>query len=98
MKCQYLRVIICKFLLSLAVTVLIIANFTGSAYSIDGLTGPAFSDPAQIMDMSESWKKQPFKYDPNNLAGLVSGKYPLYRVYTFTTWRFNGNELVGVPE
>ena len=78
-------------------------------------------------------------YDPDDLSGLASGKYPLYRVYTLTTWegeevenfeaqqlvdfllkqteqlrskmsivssdrlrkagwKFQGNELVGVPE
>jgi ABC-type phosphate transport system substrate-binding protein len=31
-------------------------------------------------------------YDPEDLSDLVSGRYPLYRVYTFTTWEGEGVE------
>ena len=31
-------------------------------------------------------------YAPEDLSALVSGKYPLYRVYTFTTWAGEGGE------
>lgn len=32
------------------------------------------------------------EYDPGDLSALASGKYPLYRVYTFTTWEGEGIE------
>ena len=53
-----------KYLLSLAVTVLIITNFIGYVYSLNELSGPAFSDPSRIMEMPENWKKKPVRHDP----------------------------------
>ncbi|UCF86803.1 MAG: hypothetical protein JSV71_04780 [Nitrospiraceae bacterium] len=31
--------------------------------SLEGLSGPAFSDPSQIMEMPKGWQKQPIKYE-----------------------------------
>jgi ABC-type phosphate transport system substrate-binding protein len=47
----------------MAVIVLIITNLMGYAYALEGLSGPAFSDPSQVMDMPESWKKKSVKHD-----------------------------------
>ena len=40
-------------------------EFNTAARTVDELGGPPFTDPSEIMEMPEEWKKKPITYDPS---------------------------------
>jgi hypothetical protein len=52
------------FLFCLVVLFLVVPGWADDA-PLRGLAGPPFTDPSQIQEMPEEWKKQPVQHDPS---------------------------------